>query len=107
MKLKTLGMFAGLAMLLPSAAALAHTDVYVDLGLRLPLPPAVVIEPEPAYYGYYPRTRVYYDDDYGYARRYYSPARVYAHSRWHDRGAHRGWREHERHEHRGRRHDDD
>jgi hypothetical protein len=106
MKLKTLGMLAGAALLLPSAGAFAHTDVFVGLGFAAPAP--VVVEREPAYYDdyYYEPSRVYVERDYVYPRRYYAP-RVYAYSRGYDRGYHRGWREHERHEHHGHWHDDD
>ena len=98
MKLKTVGMLAGLALLLPSAGAFAHTDVFVGLGFAAPAP--VVVEREPAYYydDYYPAERVYVERDYVYPRRYYAP-RVYAYSRGYDRGYHRGWREHEWREH--------
>jgi hypothetical protein len=95
MKLKTLGMLAGLALLLPSAAALAHTDVRVDLGFGLPPPPAVVVEERPYYYEYEPRV-YYYDDGYWHPRRYYYAPR--AHGYRHDNGEHRGWRHHRRHD---------
>ena len=103
MKLKALGMLTGLGLLLPSAGAFAHTDVYADLGLGFAPPPAVVVEEgSDYYYDYYPRTRVYYDD-YWYPRRYYYSPRVYARSYWRDRdwddGRHdRGWH-HGRHHH--------
>lgn len=108
MKLRTIGMLAGLALLLPSTGALAHTDVQVDLGFGYAPPPAVVVE-RPAYYYdddyYYPPERVYYRDYYGWypRHRYYYAPRAYAHSHWrgHDRDD-RGW-----HEGRGHRHHDD
>lgn len=94
MKLKMLGMLTGLALLLPSASALAHADVRVDLGLGFVPPPAVVIEAEPAYYYDY-GPRAYYRTYYGwYPRPYYAPRyRAYDHwrddRRWHEQRGHR------------------
>ena len=94
MKLKTLGLLAGLTLsALPMASAFAHADVDVDLSIGLPPPPHVVVEEGPRYYPH----PVYY---YGYYPRHYWHARdEWREREWHDRG----WHGHRWHHH----HDDD
>jgi hypothetical protein len=91
MKLKTLAILAGLALLAaPATGALAHADVFVDLDVGVPAPPAVYVEPAPPAYYYPPRVVYYrpYPHRYWYAPHYYYRHGYWRHGDWRDHGWH-------------------
>jgi len=92
MRLKAIGVFAGLALLaLPVTGAFAHTDVSVDFDVAVPAPPGVYIEAEAPYYA--PPRPVYYHP---YWHPWYGPRVYWRDHDWDDRGWRRGWHDHDR-----------
>lgn len=88
-------LWLGAGLLVLPAAALAHTDVYVGVGLDggyVAPPPPVYYAPPPVWYG---PTVVYGDDDWRWRHRH--------HRDWDDDH----WREREWHHHHHHRHGDD
>lgn len=94
MKPAVRNLLLGAGLLAAPAAALAHTDVYLGIGLDggyYAPPPPVYYAPPPPPPVYYGPTVIYTDEDWRWRHR---------HREWHD------WHEREWH-HRHHRHDDD
>jgi hypothetical protein len=88
----TFYLFAGLAGMSASTAALAHADIGVYLGVPGPVyaaPPVVYEAPPPVVYAAPPAAVYEAQPVYGYGYGYRDDDR-----RWHDHGRHRGWHHH-------------